>query len=345
MYLIIKCPWPFYYQVQIIDTGMCKNNVRKPGKIMNNRLIEKIIEDYFNTDRCCKIDLIKGGLTNYNYRVTMTSGRQYFLKIFRNADFARVQGIAELIRMIGKWRFPTPELIRCNTGQYYWLGENQAAILTDYIEGSYPEKNTANLYKIGVLLGVLHQVPVEGKLLHGYSLNYEKQLADIQRSKQSLPPDLENFLGVIDPVIRGIPPGGFSESIIHGDIFTDNLLLTDLDDIFFIDFEGGCVDKSIFDLSRAVIGCAIDRDEIRPELTLALLKGYDESRKLSPLERAYLFENILYAGTVSTLWRFIEFQIKRPEENKPGLYRKLMNPTLRFAQLGKDRFMESTCLT
>lgn len=307
---------------------------------MNQLLIEKIIKDYFENEKYVSIETIKGGLTNFNYHISMSPERQFFLKIFRSADIERVAGIADLTKCILKYHFPTPELVMCNE-QGYWQDGKHAAIMTRFIVGKYPEKNVANLYKTGMILGILHQVPVREKLLLGYSLNYTNLLAKIQQSGISPPPDLREFINLVDPVISKIPQIGFRESIVHGDVFLDNLLITDFGDLFFIDFEGGCIDKSIFDLARAVIGCAIRNDTIDVKLAVALVRGYDLSRKLDALERDFLYEYIVYAGAVSTLWRFNEFNIKRPDENRSHLYEELMRPTFKLAQTQKDKFNDA----
>ncbi|MDH4261973.1 MAG: phosphotransferase [Spirochaetia bacterium] len=304
---------------------------------MNNLIIEKIVSQYFAKDKYISIEKLNSGLTNFNYHIYMQNDQHCFLKVFRNADQKRVLGITNLINNILKHHFPTPDLISCNN-RYYWQDENHIAIMTRFIKGRYPEKNVTNLYKIGTILGMLHQIPVFADLLQGYSLNYYEQRIKILQFNTSKKHEFEKFIKTVDPIIQKIPENGFHESIIHGDVFLDNLLLTDFDDIFFIDFEGGCIDKSIFDLARAVIGCAVYKNEINLDLAAALITGYDKTRKLDLIEREFLFEYIIYAGTVSTLWRFIEFNINRPNENKSSLFEELMQPTLNFVKLKKNFF-------
>jgi len=308
---------------------------------MNRTLLKRIIGDYFSNEKWLHIEKLKGGLTNHNYRLRMANSESYFLKIFRKTEITRIIGISALIKGITDFHFPTPELIICKNGEYYWQDGIQSAIITRFIEGEYPRKNTTNLYKIGVILGMLHQIPVKAKLVEGYSLQYSRQKTILEQNSQILSPDLLEFLNIADPILQTIPKTGFPESIIHGDVFLDNLLINEFGDIFFIDFEGGCIDKSIFDLARAFIGCAIENKSLNLNYILAMVTGYNISRKLSPLEHDFLFEYIVYAGTISSLWRFIEFNIMRTNENKSHLYKELLEPTLRFVQTGKKSFLKA----
>ena len=305
---------------------------------MEKMFLESIISSYFGNEKCIGIEKLSGGLTNFNYKIYMPKRREYFLKVFRNALPERVAAIAGLIKNIVDFHFPTPALILCENDALFWESKSQSAIMTDFIKGHYPEKNLLNLYKIGTILGTLHQIPAKEKLIQGYSLNYSEQLNLMREACIVLPDDLNQLLKHTDPILQNIPDGGFPQSIIHGDVFLDNLLLTDFEDIYFIDFEGGCIDKSIFDLARAVIGCTIEKGHINLNLTGALINGYNIARKLETKECSFLYDYILYAGTVSTIWRFIEFNIKRPNENKSQLYQELLQPTLNLLNLSKNKF-------
>jgi Ser/Thr protein kinase RdoA (MazF antagonist) len=138
-----------------------------------------------------------------------------------------------------------------------------------------------------------------------------------------------------------LPFDQFPQSLIHGDLFLDNVIVSEMNDLWFIDFEGGCIDNSLFDLARAMIGCAIVEDRLDLELCNVLLMGYSMTRNLTDLENEYLYEYIIYAGVVSTLWRYTEFNLDRQGENKNHIYRELLIPVKKLILQGKKSALES----
>jgi len=307
--------------------------------MLMNQTLESILKSYFGSENPTGISSINGGLTNFNYRITMPHNSEYFLKVFRGTPVDRVIGITRLIEIITAFHFPTPELLPCKNGEKYWSDGNQSAVITNYIQGTYPEKNTDNLFKIGTYLGILHNLPTSRDLLRGYSLQYDNQIQLLNLSGITLPKEMKSFLLETDKIIQNLPTSGFPESIIHGDVFLDNLIITNSGEIFFVDFEGGCIDRSIFDLARTIIGCAVNNYHIETSLVSAIISGYIVSRQLSSIEYDFLYESIVYAGTISTLWRYIEFNVKRPGEFKTELYQELMKPTLNFIKTGRNAFV------
>lgn len=298
--------------------------------MIGNDLLQRVVRSYFDVSHEIEIESISEGLTNYNFKLTTQSGKHYFLKIFRTANLRRVESIVNLSFILKEYNFPTPEIICMKNRQMYWTDNKRSALLTEFIAGRYPEKNIPDLYQIGNVLGALHLIPSKIPLEKGYPLNFENQMTSMIQSGEPVENDLNIFLEETTPFLNKLKNLEFPESIIHGDVFLDNLLVSEFGDIFFVDFEGGCLDKSIFDLSRAVIGCTIIRNRIDLNLARALITGYDLVRSLKDIEREYLYEYIVYAGVVSTLWRYNEFNIKRKIESKGQLYRKLMNPVADF---------------
>lgn len=316
--------------------------LRRPAeKNMSHPKIPDILSAYFEHPHAVICTEFNSGLTNFNFQVKDEPGKMFFLKIFRNANLLRIKSVATLINHLQHYRFPTPEIIPCLSGDYCWNDGKEGAIITRFIKGKYPENTEENLYRIGNILGALHQIPASAGLLQGYSLNYPELLKQVYNFDGVIEEEFSNFLVSINPVIGNIPLSGFPQSIIHGDIFLDNLLQTSLGDIYFIDFEGGCVDKSIFDIARSVIGCAMINQKFDLKLTKAILSGYTAVRDFEPIEQEYLYEFIIYAGAISVMWRYTEFNIRRPFENKKNLYKKLLIPTLNLIETGKRIFQDA----
>lgn len=316
-------------------------------------IIHKILKGYFGdieselqANTSYEYTRLTGGLTNYNYIVKEAGKTDYFLKIFRKAPPQRVKSLVYLTGILQDQNFPTPHILKPIVGNYWQEGE-YTAIITEYITGFHPVQSVENLHRIGNVMSVLHILQPDPeaseKLLQSYSLNFQNRMAQMHGIK--IPVELSSFLDMARPHIDKIEFESFYRSIIHGDIFLDNVMVSELDDLFFIDFEGGCIDNSIFDIARTIIGCCLKYGKIDAELCSAFLFGYTMIRTLEPNEVEMLYEYIIYAGTVSALWRFTEFNIARPEENRRDIYRELMQPTLALIHMGKknayDLFLNS----
>ena len=131
--------------------------------------ISEILAAYFLNPETVTCKEFKSGLTNYNYQLKDITGKLFFLKIFRNANLPRVASVANLLRNLHLYRFPTPEIIPCLSGNYYWNNGDKGAIITRFITGRYPENTEENLYHIANILAALHQIPLRQGLIQGYS--------------------------------------------------------------------------------------------------------------------------------------------------------------------------------
>ena len=306
-------------------------------------IIDKIIMAYFGDIGKANYEFTRltGGLTNYNYLIKVTGKGDYFLKIFRKAPPQRVKSLVSLTMLLQKQNFPTPRILKPIVGNY-WLEGDYTAIITEYITGVHPIQNVENLHKIGNIMSLLHlfkpDKEVGEKLLQNYSLNFQNRMEQMRGVE--IPKELSYFLDMARPHIDSIKFESYYRSVIHGDIFLDNVMVSEMNDFYFIDFEGGCIDNSIFDIARAIIGCCLKYGVIDQEFCSALLFGYTMIRPLEPIEFETLYEYIIYAGTVSALWRFTEFNISRPEENRSDIYRELMQPTLALIQMGREKAYE-----
>ncbi|MES0489653.1 MAG: phosphotransferase [Leptospirales bacterium] len=316
--------------------------------IGEKEIIKKIVEAYFgsekqNTHIQAEYEYVRltGGLTNYNYLLKINNKGSFFLKIFRKAPAKRVKALVYISMLLQKRNFPTPHIIKPIQGDY-WQEDQYSAIITEYITGVHPIQSEDTLHKIGNVMSVLHLLKpdkdVAETLIQSYSLNFQNRMEQMRGSK--IPEELSHFIDLARPHIDVIEFESFYRSIIHGDIFLDNVMVSEMNDFFFIDFEGGCIDNAIFDIARAIIGCCLKYGEIDPELCKAFLFGYTLIRPLEPNEAEMIYEYIIYAGTVSALWRFTEFDLARVEENRMGIYRELMKPTLALIKMGKKKACE-----
>lgn len=335
------------------DKRECGSNfsAADAGAPLPVELMAAILRDYFGEGEIKNIVRpVQGGLTNYNFRVSRPGG-DYFLKIFRRAKVERVVSLIALLELLNRQNFSTPPLVKTAGGSSLWSSAGEPAqgatlaMMTKFIDGYEAPRTIDMVNRVGVLAASLHGIEAgkllaEQRLQRGYSLHLGQLLQRIEAAQRErsarFPADLEMLLGEAEK-LGAIPFHELPLSLIHGDIFSDNVLVSRHDDIYLIDFEGGCLDNPLFDLGRAVIGCSIFRGRIDPKLAGSLVQGYSLFRSLEAVEREYLFEYIVYAGLISSLWRYLEFELLRPGEKRGAIYRELADPTLAFLLGGKKR--------
>ena len=85
-------------------------------------------------------------------------------------------------------------------------------------------------------------------------------------------------------------PTGLPQSVIHADLFPDNVLLRGNSVSAMIDFYFACTGMMAFDLAvtHAAWSFADGGRRFRPDVGAALIAGYETRRTLDPKERAAL---------------------------------------------------------
>lgn len=297
--------------------------------------IQDIIHACFGTETFVTYHKIKRGLTNHNYRLDVQGGRSFFLKIFYYNEPERIHSVVRIVDALNELGFDTPAVKAMVDGAFLWCGQDHQAFVTEYIEGEEPTQNHENLFRMGMSLAKLHGFSHELKkyAVRGYSVSLggERMIAE----SRPLPSDLSELLERGLPLVENIPYSKLPVVVIHGDPFLDNAIIQD-NKFYLVDFEGGCVDNALFDISRGILGSALKEGCIDLSLGRAFLDGYQELRPMVALERDYLYEYIIYAGLLSVLWRYNEFNIRRPSSSRAEIYQELLAPSVHFLEQNKE---------
>ncbi|MCI5160078.1 MAG: hypothetical protein D3906_16975 [Candidatus Electrothrix sp. AUS1_2] len=134
------------------------------------------------------------------------------------------------------------------------------------------------------------------------------------------------FFELIINIGEKIPFADLPTGLAHCDIFLDNMIKNTSSKIYLLDFEEVAIENYLFDVGRSIIGCCIHNDLVDLNLARRLIEGYETVRKLSSLEIDYLVDYIIYCGGISAFWRYYEFNVKRPDEEKKDFYKKILTP-------------------
>ncbi|HYV45017.1 MAG TPA: homoserine kinase [Myxococcaceae bacterium] len=255
---------------------------------------------------------IPQGSINTNYFLHTSTGR-YFLRHTTVRSDADLRFEAALLLHLRESRFPAPHLHLSRSGEPFLALAGGRVSVFGYLPGEELTRDrlaTDHLERLGAELAKLHRA---GNSLFGDRANpYGPPLVRRWLTELAAHPD-EELRGIarecedhLDKVEQsgGLTPRG----VIHADLFMDNVKwLGDRVSAFF-DFEMACRDELVLDVAITLNAWCFDR-EYQPALCRALLRGYQDARKLSPGERGRLYQQAIFGAVRYTASRIRDFHL------------------------------------
>lgn len=187
----------------------------------------------------------KGGCVSY---IVNSSNEKYFLKIIDNAFLDTAIQSIDIQQYLIKNGFPVPQIIETKDNSSYFIYENQLFVLYEYIDGVEPNINN-NAEEVGNLVGKLH------KLMSSYSSEltthnkefFVDRYIDILRKKHYPDEKLNEYIEIGNQLWNSVKdlPCGFC----HGDLHRGNLLKTENNKIYVLDFDTACFAPQLFDIA------------------------------------------------------------------------------------------------
>ena len=195
---------------------------------------------------------------------------------------------------------PVPRTIHDARGNLYQLRPDpvrgvRALALIEYLPGiSVSEPTPAQARAVGAALAQMHRAAADfpGARDNAMGLAEWQRLAEAcgDEGLRAIDPDLAQLVAHELPLLAAAWPTELPRSVIHADLFPDNVLMLDETVTGLIDFYFACTDLTAYDLAVTHTAWCFDNDGHRlcPELSAALIAGYESVRPLSPAERAAL---------------------------------------------------------
>lgn len=242
---------------------------------------------------------IAEGVSNSNWLLetsgSAANGTRFILTMYeRRIDIAELPFFLGLLDHLSARGAPVPRTIHDRAGNASREIDGKAVALIEFLPGVSVDRPTpAQAFNVGAVLAKMHLAAKD------YGARRANELGP-DASLQVLTDCGEGALAAIDPALPAAIveakrvvqewPQGLPRSIIHSDLFPDNVLMLDDKVSGLIDFYFACHDAMAYDLAvtHAAWSFADAGRTYRPEIGQALVTGYESVRPLSEEERRAL---------------------------------------------------------
>lgn len=237
---------------------------------------------------------IAEGVENSNFLIETTKSR-YILTLYeKRVDENDLPFFIALLDHLGAKGCKVPRFIADKDGQRLQNVAGRPACLIEFLSGvSVTEPTPAQSYAAGKALGELHKAAADFTWERPNSLGpdgWRKLLSDIGDDFDKIEDGLgAKVQGAADTIFAAWP-NSLAKSVIHADLFPDNVLSIGDDVTGLIDFYFACTDIRAYDVAVTHSAWCFSHDGSRffPERAAALIKGYEETHGLSTEERTAL---------------------------------------------------------
>jgi homoserine kinase type II len=242
---------------------------------------------------------IAEGVSNSNWLVETTgrdgAGGRYILTMYeRRIDLSDLPFFLGLLDHLSERGCKVPRTIHDRDGAASREVAGKVVALIEFLPGISPDRPTpAQARAVGAALAQVHLAALDFGKARPNGLGpaaSARTLADCgEAALARIDPDLPRAAGLAQEVRRAWP-SDLPRSVIHSDLFPDNVLMLGAQVSGMIDFYFACTDAMAYDLAVTHAAWSFDKagERFAPAVGAALLAGYEAVRPLAPAERAAL---------------------------------------------------------
>jgi len=268
----------------------------------------------FGIDDITGFSVMDGGSENSNYCIETNSGK-YVLTLCDQKSLKQATDLVSLLVHLADHGIRTSRVVMPLEGPDVILHDQKPVMLKRHVDGGITANLSGNLLvQLGEEMARLHEIPVPSYLPESfpYGRSYFPEVMD-----SNLDHTYINWLSEKNAYLQKRIPQKLPMTLIHGDVFFDNLIVQGDQLMAIIDFEEACHYYRSFDLGMAIVGTCRNRQGICFEKARRFIRGYQNIVTLQSVERECLQAFAVYAAVATSFWRFRHYHMRRPE---PHLY-------------------------
>ncbi|MFM5931106.1 MAG: homoserine kinase [Novosphingobium sp.] len=241
---------------------------------------------------------IAEGVSNSNWLIDTTgadgAGARFILTMYEErtevGDLPFFLGLLDHLSAKG---CPVPATIHDRAGNAFRTLEGKALALIEFLPGvSVSNPTVGQAEAVGRALAQIHLAAADfdGARENGMGPQAWQHLLGSCSADQlaSIAPDLADLVAAQLDALASNWPSDLPRGVVHADLFPDNVLMLGNTVTGLIDFYFACTDTLAYDVAVTHAAWCFDAkgQHFRPELSRALLSGYEAVRPLLPAERA-----------------------------------------------------------
>ncbi|MBS0476375.1 MAG: homoserine kinase [Proteobacteria bacterium] len=254
----------------------------------------------FDVGDLCSAKGIAEGVSNSNWLIETTgrdgTGARFILTMYEfRIDIGELPYFLALLDHLAARGCPVPRTIHDRDGALFRIVDGKAVALIEYLPGvsvSHPTPGQAEA--VGRALAQMHLAAADfpAHRANGMNLAESRRLFDAcgAQGLAEIDPALPALVSRELDSLTAAWPADLPRSVIHADLFPDNVLMLGDRVTGLIDFYFACNDLIAYDVAttHAAWCFANDGTHFDPALSRALLAGYQAVRPLSEAEHAAL---------------------------------------------------------
>ncbi|NIJ31726.1 homoserine kinase [Sphingomonas oligoaromativorans] len=237
---------------------------------------------------------IAEGVENSNYLVEAEGGRFILTLYEKRVDAGDLPFFLALLDHLADRGLPVPRALRDREGRQIQTVAGRPACLIEFLEGvSLSHPTAAQARAAGEALGQMHAALADFMPTRPNTLGlpgWHELAARCGDAVDAIQPGLSARIGQELAYLDAHWPAGLPRSVIHADLFPDNVLMLGDTVTGVIDFYFACTEIRAWDLAVTHSAWAFSSDGATYDEAIgrALLDGYADAFGLSDAERAAL---------------------------------------------------------
>jgi len=251
-----------------------------------------------------------GGQENTSYCVETSSAR-YVLTLWDQKSLKDATNLANLLIYLFDHGIRTSRVVVPPKEPIVILHDDKPVMLKRYVEGGVTANLAGNiLVQLGAEMARLHEISAPSYIPQAFPYG-RGRFPEVTNS--NIDHVYIDWLSEKQGYLQERIPQHLPMTLIHGDVFFDNMIVQGDQLKAIIDFEEACHYYRSFDLGMAIVGACRDRQGISFKKARKLLRGYQKETTLHSIEQESLKTFAVYAATATSFSRFRQYHLRRPE--------------------------------